>query len=67
MKKEKTNLKALVTELEDLYLRNDSEIGGRGLYHKVIPNVSHLGGHIDKDVALLVRIKDLILEIKKLA
>jgi len=65
-RKAKPNVKKLVKELESLYLRTDTEIAGRGLYHKVLPNIVKLGGHVDKDTELLVRIKELILEIKKL-
>ena len=65
--KKARSLKAVVLELKELYFRNDSEIGGRGLYHKVLPNVCHLGGHIDKDTTLLVKIGELIEEIEEIA
>jgi len=61
----KNKAKELVSELKELYLRTDSEIMGRGLYYRVLAEIPLKVGHVDKDTALLVRIRDIILELEK--
>ena len=58
-------LKKLITELKDLYLREDTETAAKGLYHRALSAIYHLGGNIDKDTAQFTRIRDIILEIEK--
>jgi len=65
-KKKENPVEKLVLELEELYLREDSEMAGRGLYQKGIHSIVHLGGHVDKNSALLNRIKEIVLELKEL-
>jgi len=64
-KKADTSVKKLVTELKELYLRDDTEIAGRGLYHRVKANPIMLGGSIDKNVEMIARIKDIIFALEK--
>jgi len=59
--------KELIAELKNLYLRTDSEVLGRGLYHRLIADISVMRpGHVDKDTSLIVRIKEIILELEKI-
>ena len=57
--------KELVAELESLYLHHDSELGGCGLYYRVLPNAHVLFGSIDKNTVMINRIKAVILELKE--
>ncbi len=65
VKKEPNKAKELMAELEDLYLRGGTEMRERGLYHRVLADIGRLNGHVDKDTTLVSRIKDIILELKK--
>lgn len=64
-KKKKVSAKDLVAELEDLYLREGNEMTEKGVFQRVKPSLPFNPGHVDKDTAQLVRIKDIILELKK--
>jgi len=64
-KQPKNEIRQLVNELEELYLRGGSELRERGLYYRVLADISRLNGHIDKDTALVARIKDVILKLKE--
>lgn len=66
MIKKKNKAKELVAELTDLFLRDGSEMRERGLYQRVIADIARLNGHVDKDTALLARMKEIILELKKI-
>ena len=57
--------KELVKELKELYLRDDTEMAGRGLYHRALSVIYQMGGHVDKDTEQISRIKDIILELEK--
>lgn len=57
--------KMLMAELKDLFLRDDTEMAGRGLFHQAMASLPFAGGHIDKDTALVVKCKDLILELEE--
>jgi len=66
-KVEKNEAKKLVAELKHLYLREDSELLGRGLCQRLLANISILHpGHVDKDTTLVARIKEIILELEKI-
>ena len=62
----KPSARELITELEDLYLRVDGALAGRGLYYRALFAMPLAGGHIDRDTDLVVRIKEVILELKKI-
>lgn len=57
--------KELIMELKELFLRDATEMSARGLYHQALASLPFVGGHIDKDTALVVRIKDIILRLEK--
>lgn len=59
----KKKTKELMAELKELFLRDDTEMAGRGLYHQAMASLPFAGGHIDKDTALVVKVKDIILEL----
>lgn len=65
-KKKKNKTRELVRELEDLFLREGTEMGERGFYQRIQPSLPLTGGHIDKDSVNLARMKDIILELKRL-
>ena len=66
-KKQPTNkVRELVNELDNLYLRSGSEMRERGLYYRVLADISRLNGHVDKDTALVSRIKEIVTELKEL-
>lgn len=65
MIKKKNKTKELIAELENIYLKSGTEMREKGLYYRLMSDVAKLDGYIDRDTAILARIKDIILELKK--
>lgn len=58
--------KALHKELFHLFLNEAPtlELSQRGLYHRIKPNLFHLGGNVDTSTGQLQRLKEIVEELR---
>ena len=65
MRKVKVKQADLIAELNDLFLREGTEMSERGFFQKAKANLSHFGGSIDKNMEQLARLREVVISLSE--